>query len=108
MTTATSLQTDLKAILLRHEGPANAITAGELALICGKSDRVIRLAIRELRRDTPILSSGTGFFMPTSRDQVEYCLASLRSRLIEDSKTRRDIKVSAALYFTPARQERLL
>lgn len=108
MATATSLQTELRDTLSSHQGPAQAITAGELARLFDKSDRVIRLAIRELRRDTPILSSGTGFFMPSNRAEVNECLASLRGRLIEDAKTRRDIKVNAALYFTPAHQERLL
>mgnify|MGYP001203862795 CR=1 FL=1 len=109
MVTKTDLRTELHNILLRHEGPERAITGRELAGMFGfKSDRIIRLAIRELRRNTPILSDGNGFFMPTNRDQVNQCLASLRSRLIEDAKTRRDIKVAASLYFTPAEQGRLI
>jgi len=43
------LRTELKNILMRHEGPQRAITAGELARMLGyKNDRIIRLAIRQL------------------------------------------------------------
>ncbi|MDP2729614.1 MAG: hypothetical protein Q8O55_03945 [Dehalococcoidales bacterium] len=115
--TKTDLQGKLKSILQYHEGPAQAITASELARMCGTSDRSIRLAIRELIRGNgdghnglPVASSTEnppGYFIPTRRSQGEQYAASIRSRLIEDALRRRDYRRAADEWFTPAEQGRL-
>ena len=105
------LKDQLKAILSRHEGRSQAITSRELSGVTGQPDRTIRLAIRELRREKfPILSSTefpAGYYLPNNRGELGECLSSLRSRLIEDAKTRRDIKVGGDCYLTPAEQLKL-
>lgn len=103
------LKAQLKNILSRHEGRDNAITSRELSQVTGEPDRTIRLAIRELRADSlPVLSSGEGYFLPVNWAEVMECAASMKSRLIEDAKTRRDILRSATFYLTPAKQGRLI
>lgn len=114
-----SLKAHLKSILERHEGPEQAITAGELARIFGyKDDRIIRLAIRELIRGAgdgnkglPVASSTEnppGYFIVTSRQQAEEYAGSVRKRLIEDALRRRDFRRAADQWLTPARQARLI
>lgn len=99
---------ELKNILLRHEGKDRAIKSNELCLLLELPDRQVRLLIRELRSDgLPVLSSGEGYFMPINQDELRYCLASMRSRLIQDALTRRDIKVYGERYLTPAEQGRM-
>lgn len=99
----------LKDILLRHEGENQAITSARLCHLVGYPDRTVRKVIRELRAERfPVLSSGKGFYLPVNRDELDQCLASMRSRLIEDAKTRRDIRIAGGLYLTPARQGRLI
>lgn len=103
------LKLQLKNILLRHEGEKRAITSAELCLLLKHPDRTVRLLIRELRADLfPILSSGRGYYLPISWDELNQCVASLRSRLIEDAKTRRDILKAGALYLKPAQQGLLM
>ena len=100
-----TIKQELKTILLRHEGKEQAITSRELCLLLGLQDRALRLFIRDLREElVPILSSGEGYYLPANRDEVNQCLASMRSRLIADAITRRYIKKAAALYLTPAEQ----
>jgi len=104
-----NLKAEIKNILLRHEGQAQAIKSKELCLLLTLPDRQVRLLIRELRSDgLPVLSSGEGYYMPSNWDELRECLASMRSRLIEDALTRRDIKVYGERYLTPAEQGRLI
>jgi len=107
------VKTELRKILERHEGRDRAITGMELAKrLNQRDDRRIRILIRELRHEMfPILSSTTspaGYYLPTNQIEIKECLASLRSRLVEDATTRRDIKIGGGRYLTPAVQERLL
>ena len=116
--TKTDLRLELKNLLLRHEGPERAITAGELARMFATSDRIIRLAIRELIRGDgdgnsgiPIASSvenPPGYFIVTTRQQVEGYRHSVKSRLIEDAKRIRDFRRAADQWLTPAGQGRLI
>lgn len=101
---------NLRNILLKHHGSNDPIKAHELkSLFNQKDDRRIRQAIRELRHEgLPVLSNGDGYFLPNSWNEVNECLTSLRSRLIEDAKTRRDIKVSSSFYLTKDTQPRLI
>jgi len=103
------LKLQLKDILLRHEGKHQAITSGVLCRLLEQPDRTVRLVIRELRADLfPVLSSGEGYFLPANWNELNQCVASMRSRLIEDAKTRRDILKAGALYLKPAKQGVLL
>jgi len=68
--------------------------------------------IRELRSEGfPVLSASTppaGFYLPATRRELDECLASLRSRLIEDARTRRDLKIHGGNWLIPASQGRLM
>ena len=107
------LRDKLQSVLLRHEGPARAITAGELARMFGyKDDRIIRLAIRELiRNGLPVAASTEnfpGYFIVTSRQQADEYALSIKKRLIEDAIRRRDFRRAADQWLTPAEQGRLI
>lgn len=106
------LKDKLKRILANHEGRYRAITSRGLSSLTGSDDRQIRLAIRELRADGfPVLSSSAapaGFYLPLNRSELEEFLASMRARLIEDARTRRDVKKYGDYWLTPAEQGRLI
>lgn len=55
------------------EGKANAVTRSQLRTMTGLSDRKIRDAISEARRDTVILNdqSGRGYYIPTEAELPE-------------------------------------
>lgn len=102
----------LKSILQRHEGRDRAITGRELAAMVGhRDDRTVRLVIRELiTAGLPVASTTeapAGYFVVTTRQEAEEYAASIRSRLIEDAKRRRDFRRTADMYLTPAVQRRL-
>ena len=105
-------KTQIKEILQRHEGRDRAITARGLSDITGQPDRRVRLVIRELIKEgMPILSSTespAGYFLPSNWHELNECAASLRGRLIEDAKRRRDLLRAGALYLKPAEQRKLL
>jgi len=103
------LNTRLKSILVRHEGRARAISGRELATIVGhRDDRKVRMVIRELiAQGLPVASSTeppAGYFVVATRQEAADYAISIRSRLIEDAKRRRDFRRAADLYLTPARQ----
>lgn len=102
----------LRRILEKHWGRAQAITSRELSALTGADDRKIRLAIRELiAGGLPVLSSSTlpaGYFLPSTRAELDECLASLKGRLIEDARRRRDLKVHGGNWLLPAEQGKLL
>lgn len=118
MTVSTRPAIDLKAqvlsILERHEGIENAVMSLDLAEYVGlervkNSQRKLQIIIRELRKEgKPVLSNGDGYYFPATWAEVVGCLDSLKSRLIEDAKTRRDIKKGAAEWFAGAERARLL
>ena len=102
----------LRGILSRHEGHGQAVTARELAGTLGSNDRAVRLAIAELIREgLPVLSATDnppGYFIASSRAEWADYDAQLKSRIVEDAKRKRDVKVAVARYFAPAVQEKLL
>ena len=101
------LKAHLKSILLRHEGQARAITGRELAAMFGlRDDRSIRLVIRELIKDGLPVASSTeaGYFIVATRQEAEQYAISIRSRLIENAIRRRDFRLAADQYLTPAEQ----
>lgn len=106
------LKSKLESILVRHVGRSAAITAGELAELTGEPERRVRLAIRELiAKGLPVAAATefpAGYFIVNSRQEVDAYAVSIKNRLIEDALRRRDFRKSAALYLTPARQERLI
>ena len=105
------LKEELKDILLRHEGQAQAITGKELASIFGhRDDRRVRLAIREIIADgLPVASSTeTGYFVVATRKEAEQYALSIKGRLISDAVRRRDFRRAADQWLTPAEQGVLL
>lgn len=107
------LKNSLKTVLSLHEGPGQAVKARQLAGMFGyKDDRAIRLAIRELIAEGLPVASSTekmpGYFLVTSRQQAELYAGSIKSRLIEDAKRRRDFRKAADMWLTPAEQGKLL
>lgn len=107
-----SLEEKLAAILEHHEGRANAITSREIQQLTGADDRRIRLAIRELIKDGLPIASATdsppGYFLIANWQEAEGYAQSIRDRLIEDARRRRDFRRSAVLHLTPARQVKMI
>ena len=108
------LKTQVKMILLRHEGKDRAVPGRELAAMVGhRDDRQVRLAIRELIADGLPVASSTepptaGYFVVASRQEAEQYALSIKSRLIEDAMRRRDFRRAADMYLTPAIQRKLI
>ena len=99
------LKAQLKSILLRHEGKAQAITGRELATIFNlNDDRRVRLAIRDLITEGLPVAANTevpaGYFIVTTRQEAERYAGSIRSRLINDALRRRDFRRAADQYLT--------
>lgn len=59
--------------LLDHipKGRDNAVTRQTLCQLTGLTDRNVREGISLLRRDTPIISSGKGYYLPESNEEVQ-------------------------------------
>lgn len=118
MTTGTELtiKEAVLEVLKHHAGRENAVVSNDLAEYVGlprtrASQRRLQTIIRELRRaGEPILATCRapyGYFYANTWAEVQDCMASLKSRLIEDALTRRDIKVGAGIYFENARRVRM-
>lgn len=107
-----TLKAQLKAIFRRHEGHDRAITSQMLTRLTGASDRRIRQTILELiKGGLPIASSTRppyGYFLTATWREAEDYEESVKSRLIEDAKRRRDYRIAAARHLTPAKQGALL
>lgn len=106
-------KSQIRAILLRHEGKAQAILGKELARLIGyKEDRIVRLIIRDLIADGLPVASSTeypqGYFIVSTRKEVEDYALSIKGRLIEDALRRRDFRRAADQYLTPAVQKKML
>ena len=66
---------------LLHNGEENALTARELATSTGLSVRDITLQIaRERQAGAVILSSGKGYFLPSSEDEILHFVRTMNSR----------------------------
>ena len=66
---------------LLHTGEENAVTARDLAAITGLSVRDITLQIaRERQAGAVILSSGKGYFLPSSEDEILHFIRTMDSR----------------------------
>ena len=101
------LKTELRKILLRHEGRDRAITGMELAKrLNQKDDRRIRILIRELIIEgLPVASCSKGYFIPVTFQEAGEYAESLRGRLKEDALRRRDFRRAVQLRL--AKQGRL-
>jgi hypothetical protein len=100
------LKVELKKELQGRIGEGRAITAKRLCRRFGlKDDRLLRLAIRELRREIPVLSSGKGYFIPTGWKELHHWGDAMTDRLKEDALTRRDTLQSARRYLPPEQLE---
>lgn len=113
MTIETTLTEQVMVILRGHYGHAHPVKGREIATKLGlKTDRPVRLAIRELiAQGIPIASSVVtplGYYLVETYAETREYLAVLRSRLIEDAKRRRDFKRGAGLYFDKTVQRRML
>ena len=115
------VKTDLKAqelaVINEHQGWENAILSMDLAEAAGMpktkaSQRKLQIIIRELRRENkPILSQCTmpyGYYWPASWYEVQSFIASMKSRLVEDAYTLRDVKVGAGYLFAQAEKVRMI
>lgn len=68
-------------------GEKNALTAQELATACRCSTREITKQIhRERLSGAPICSSGSGFYMPESLEEIRHTAAHLYARAREINK----------------------
>ena len=75
---------NINIVHLIPEGKANAITRSQLCILTGLSDRQIREAISNARRDIPIINdqSGRGYYIPTAEElpEARKCLEQERRR----------------------------
>lgn len=67
-------------------GKKNAVTREYLCNVTGLKDRDVREMISKERRNTPILSSGKGYFQPTEDETAE-----VAKWVIQESKRARSI-----------------
>lgn len=66
---------------LLHTGKENAVTARDLAAITGHSIREITAQIaRERQAGAVILSSGKGYFLPASTEEILHFVRAMDSR----------------------------
>lgn len=107
------MKTQIKDILQDHKGRANTITGKELASVFGmKSDRPIRLIIRELISEGMPIASTTeapaGYFLAVSYAEARDYAESVKSRLINDAIRRRDFNRAADMQLQQLVQGRLV
>jgi hypothetical protein len=89
-----SLENRVLEIIRAHKGKENAVSRNDLIyMIFGLNldknslqnstlDREIRFAIADLRQSYPILSTskGSGYYMPSSREEILQCAAEINKR----------------------------
>jgi len=91
--------------LLRF-GRENVITGKRLAEAMGqKNDRQIRMIIRDLIAEGHVIASTTeapaGYFIASTREEVDRYLKDMKSRLVNDAYRRRDFKKAAYNLLNP-------
>jgi len=106
------LKLEVRTILERHEGRDRTITGKELAkMLNRKDDRGIRHIIRDLITEGLPVASTTGnpagYFIASNLAEKREYEQSLRDRLIEDARRRRDFKRAAGNYLGLAKQGKL-
>lgn len=78
-------------------GEQNGKTLKRLKEILGGDGRSIRAQIERERRDTPILSGQTGYFLPEREDEVRRFCASMRHRARQVWATASNVEKAAGL-----------
>ena len=78
-------------------GEQNGKTLKQLKEILGGGGRSIRAQIERERRDTPILSGQTGYFLPEREDEVRRFCASMRHRSRQVWVTAANVEKAAGL-----------
>ena len=61
----------MELLELIPRGRDNAISRQSLCVLSGLTDRNVREEISQLRRETPIISSGKGYYLPETAEEVE-------------------------------------
>lgn len=80
-------------------GQSEAVSRNDLVSLTGLNPReVTRQIERERRQGVPILSNGSGYYMPGDDDEVKRCVLSLRNRANEIRLTAKAIEKGAGLY----------
>lgn len=115
------MKANLRIILDKHTGRENAISRKELywlldfehsGVSLSTFDRKMRLAIGELRRDGfPILfstSKPTGYYLPKDRKELIQGINQLRSYIIDECITVRNLKVKGLNFIDRERQGMLI
>lgn len=78
-------------------GEVNGMTLRQLKEILDGDGRSIRAQIERERRDTPILSGQTGYFLPEREDEVRRFCASMRHRARQVWATAANVERAAGL-----------
>lgn len=78
-------------------GEQNGKTLKQLKEILGGDGRSIRAQIERERRDIPILSGQTGYFLPEREDEVRRFCASMRHRARQVWATASNVEKAAGL-----------
>lgn len=106
------LQEQVKGIIRSHRGRDSAITADGLVNLLGAGDRAIRKTIEDLIDDGFPVCSVTeppaGYFFPSSVEEARVYSKALQKRAVRIFLRRRYIIRSAALYYEPGKQGRLI
>lgn len=100
--------TELEGLVLGElkPGHSNAIPGRILASrLLYKNDREVRLAIRSLiEQGHPILSSvkpPMGYFIAETQEEIKEYQEVLQSRILEDARRKRDIKLAGRRLLQP-------
>lgn len=95
-------------ILTGHHGRNNPITSRRIADEVGIPERKVRIIIREWIKTFPIAAATeapAGYFIAETQEEVNQYVQSLRNRLIEDAKRRRDFLQAARTKVEPRQLE---
>jgi hypothetical protein len=102
-------------ILQRHQGRQNAILRRDLRQVLEltlSQDRKLRLLIAELRNDgMPILfatDNPAGYYLPDNLKELKEGMDKLRSYIIDECITLRNLKVKGSQYIQGEYQKQLL
>ena len=100
--------TEAEVLSLIRFGRDNATRSGVIADFLNIPERRVRLIIRELIKSYAIASTTeapAGYFIAVTREEVNQYAQSLRNRLIEDAKRRRDFLRSVQTKVEPRQLE---
>lgn len=101
----------LKSLLEYHRGREKAILRREIRRILGiniKDDRQLRLIIGELRREgLPVLfitKRPAGYYVADNPQELKDGIEALRSYIIDECRTLRDLKIYGSRYLAKEEQ----